>query len=195
MVAAMKCGWGQCPALYAIQIVYSRSTEMETNNSLAAGTTGRRRPAVEPTGEPFDSLKQSIAQLSSLKKKLLNQALFLKSDPSYQGQSWAGAGAMVISADVETREQFAHCLGHDAILCTVHAYAIGNLYRKLLNITSGNYLTKFEMWGLATEAGREAASLNPSISQTDLAVVIVDEVIRIHKLWRRRAANDGRTHA
>jgi hypothetical protein len=69
MVAAMKCGWGQCPALYAIQIVYSRSTEMETNNSLAAGTSGRRRSVAEPTGEPFDSLKQSIAQLSALKKK------------------------------------------------------------------------------------------------------------------------------
>ena len=168
---------------------------METNNSLAAGTSGRRRPAAEPTEEPFDSLKQSVAQLSSLKRQLLNQALFLKSDPSYQGQSWGGAEAMVISADVETREQFAHCLGHDAILCTVHAYAIGNLYRKLLNITSGNYFTKFEMWGLATDAGQQAVSLKPSISQIDLAVVIIDEVIRIHKLWRRRAANDGRRYA
>ena len=46
---------------------------METNNSLAAGTSGRSRPVAEPTGEPFDSLKQSIAQLSALKKKLLNQ--------------------------------------------------------------------------------------------------------------------------
>jgi hypothetical protein len=191
----MKCGWGQCPALYAIQIVYSRSTEMETNNSLAAGTSGRRRSVAEPTGEPFDSLKQSIAQLSALKKKLLNQNLVLKSDPSYQGQSWGGAGAMVISGDVKTREQFAHRLGRDAILCTVHAYAIGNWYRKLLNIAAANYITKFEMWGLATEVGQQAVSKNPSISQIDLAVVIINEVIRIHKLWRRRAANDGRTYA
>ncbi len=168
---------------------------METNNSLAASPFGRRRPVTEPTGEPFDSLKQSLAQLSSLKRQILNQALFLKGAPNYQDQSWAGAGAMVISADVKTREQFAHCQGHDAILCTVHAYAIGNLYRKLLNITSGNYLTKFEMWGLATEAGQEAVSLNPSISQTDLAVVIIDEVIRIHKLWHRRAANGGCAYA
>lgn len=102
---------------------------------------------------------------------------------------------MVISDDVKTLEQFAHRMGHDAILCTVHAYAIGNLYRKLLNITSANYVTKFEMWGLATEVGQQAVSQNPSISLIDLAVVIIDEVIRIHKLWRRRAANGGRTYA
>jgi hypothetical protein len=102
---------------------------------------------------------------------------------------------MVISGDVKTREQFAHRLGRDAILCTVHAYAIGNWYRKLLNIAAANYITKFEMWGLATEVGQQAVSKNPSISQIDLAVVIINEVIRIHKLWRRRAANDGRTYA
>ena len=168
---------------------------METNNSLAAGTSGVQRPVAKPTGEPLDSLKQSIAALSALKKKLLTQDQVLKSAPSYQGQSWGGAGAMVISDDVKTRDQFVHCLGHDAVLCTVHAYAIGNLYRKLLNITSANYVTKFEMWGLATEVGQQAVLLNPSISQIDLAVVIIDEVIRIHKLWRRRAANDGRTYA
>jgi hypothetical protein len=168
---------------------------MKINNSLAASPFGRRRPVTEPTGEPFESLKQSIAQLSALKKKLRNQDQVLTGAPNYQGQGWAGADAMVISDDLKTRAKFSHRVGKDAILCTRHAFAIGDLYRKLVKITSDNYFTKLEMWGLATDAGQRAVSQTPSISQIDLAVVIIDEVIRIHKLWRRRAANDGRTYA
>jgi hypothetical protein len=168
---------------------------MKINNSLAASPFGRRRSVAEPTGEPFDSLKQSIAQLSALKKKLRNQDQVLTGAPNYQGQGWGGADAMVISDDLETCAKFSHRVGEDSILCTRHAFAIGGLYRRLVKITSDNYFTKLEMWSLATEAGQEASSLNPSISQTDLAVVIIDEVIRIHKLWYRRAANDGWAYA
>ena len=140
-------------------------------------------------------LLQSISQLEALKKQLLNQELCLKVSQRYQGQGWGGADAMVISDDLKTLAKFSHRVRQDAILCTRHAFAIGDLYRKLVKITADNYFTKFEMWGLATDAGQQAVSLNPSISQIDLAVVIIDEVIRIHKLWRRRAANDGRTYA
>jgi hypothetical protein len=140
-------------------------------------------------------LLQSISLLKALKKQLLNQELCLKVSQRYQGQGWGGADAMVISDDLKTLAKFSHRVRQDAILCTRHAFAIGDLYRKLVKITADNYFTKFEMWGLATDAGQQAVSLNPSISQIDLAVVIIDEVIRIHKLWRRRAANDGRTYA
>jgi len=140
-------------------------------------------------------LLQNIIRLKALKKQLLNQELCLKVSLHYQGQGWGGADAMVISDDLETRAKFSHRLGKDSILCTRHAFAIGDLYRRLVKITSDNYFTKLEMWSLATDAGQEASSLNPSISQTDLAVVIIDEVIRIHKLWYRRAANDGWAYA
>ncbi len=168
---------------------------MEINISLAAGSSGRRRTIAEPKGEPFDSLKQSIVKLSALKRALLTQNLRLKCDPNYQGQSWGGADAMVISDDLKTRAKFLHRVGKDAILSTRNAFAVGDLYRKLVKITSDNYFTKREMWSLATHAGQKAVSLNPSVSQVELAVVIIDEVINIHKLWRRRAAYDGRTYA
>ena len=148
-----------------------------------------------PREQYLNSLKQSITELSALKKKLLNRDLLLKQVPDYEGQSWGGAGAIVISADTKTREQFVHRLGQDAILCTAHAYAIGDLYRKLVKITADDYFTKFEMWGSATGAGQHAVILNKSISLIDLALVIIDEVIRAHELWLGLAVGGGSTRA
>lgn len=155
----------------------------------------RKSQEQTPSKSQSFPLLQSISRLKALKKQLLNQELCLKVSLHYQGQGWGGAGAMVISDDLETRTKFSHRVGKDSILCTRHAFAIGDLYRRLVKITSDNYFTKLEMWGLATDAGQQAVSLNPSISQIDLSVVIIDEVIRIHKLWHRRAANDGWAYA
>ena len=132
------------------------------------------------------SLKRSIRQLNALKNKLLNQECELKTRPKYRGQSWGGAEAMVISADLETIAQFAHRVGKDAILSTVHAYAIGELYRQLMRITAEDYFTKFEMWGMATKVGSQAVESKPSISQIELMIVIVDEIIRVHEQWLMR---------
>lgn len=41
---------------------------MEIDNTLVASPFGRRRPAAEPTGEPFNNPKQSIVQLTAMKK-------------------------------------------------------------------------------------------------------------------------------
>lgn len=163
---------------------------MKANNNLLNDGSQERESEKSRATESLISLKQNIYELKSLKNALINQVVVLNCDPNYVGQSWGGARAMVISADLETRQQYAPRRGRDAVLCTAHAAAIGALYQKLVKITAANYLAKFEMWGLATEAGEEAVRLDPSISQIDLAVVIVDEVIRVHGLWLARSLQE-----
>jgi putative NADH-flavin reductase len=162
---------------------------MQENTNVTGDDSDDRDPKKSSVADSLASLKQTICQLNSFKRKLLSHDVVLKADPTYSGQSWAGADAMVISDDLNTRKQFAHRDGEDAILCTSHAYAIGNLYIKLKKITAANYVAKLEMWGMATVAGDNAVQLNPSISQLDLAVAIVDEVIRVHHQWLTRASH------
>lgn len=161
---------------------------MQENTNVTGDDSDDRDPKKSSVADSMVSLKQTICQLNSFKRKLLSQDVVLKADPTYSGQSWGGADAMVISDDLNTRKQFAHRDGQDVILCTSHAYAIGNLYMKLKKITAANYFSKLEMWGMATEAGDNAVQFNPSISQLDLAVVIVDEVICVHHHWLARAS-------
>lgn len=47
-----------------------------------------------------------------------------------------------------------------------------------------NYFDKTELWGRATDAGVMATKRNPLISQKELALSIVDEVIRVTGDWK-----------
>lgn len=140
------------------------------------------------TNESIAKLKKSIDQLIFFKYELLNHEVVLKGDRNYTGQSWGGAGCLVISDDLKTRQEYVHCEEMDAILSTRHSSAIGDLFYKLKEFTAANYLTKFEMWGMATQAGAEAVHLDPTISKIDLAVVIIDQIISTHKIWLMRAS-------
>ena len=157
------------------------------NNNPIAKRSQDREAKQFSTNESVAKLKKSIDQLIGFKNQLLNQEVVLKGDRHYTGQSWGGAGCLVISDDLKTRQEYVHCEEMDAILTTRHASAIGDLYSKFKKFTAANYVTKFEMFGLATEAGATAVSLNPMISQLDLAVVILEEVISVHKVWLKRA--------
>jgi len=159
---------------------------MQAHNNQIAKRSQDREAKQFSANEPVAKLKKSIDQLISFKYQLVNQEVVLKGDRDYTGQSWGGAGAIVISDDLKTRQEYVHC-EMDAILCTRHASAIGDLYYKLKEFTAANYVTKFEMWGLATEAAAESVHLDPMISQIDLAVVILDQVISTHKVWLKRA--------
>jgi hypothetical protein len=160
---------------------------MQANNNQISKRSQDREAKQFSTNESVAKLKKSIDQLIAFKNQLLNQEVVLKGDREYTGQSWGGAGAIVISDDALTRSQYTHFELVDSILSTRHASAIGDLYSKFKKFTAANYVTKFEMFGLATEAGANAISLNPMISQVDLAIVILEEVISVHKVWLKRA--------
>ena len=125
------------------------------------------------------STQSRTAELVGLRKDLVNNTISLPIDPVFCGQSWGGAGAMVLSDDKQTRTKFQHCLGRDTILFTRHAKGIGYLYKIIQKIVMANYLDKAEFWGRATDAGVMAISRNPLISQKELALVIIEEVIKI----------------
>ena len=161
---------------------------MQAHNNPTAKRSQDREAKQFSTNESVAKLKKCIDLLISFKYQLLNQEVVLKGDRNYTGQSWGGAGCLVISDDLKTRQEHVHCEELDAVLCTHHASAIGDLFYKLKEFTAANYLTKFEMWGMATQAGAEAVHLDPMISQTDLAVVIVNQVISTHKVWLMRAS-------
>ena len=161
---------------------------MQAHNNQIAKRSQDREAKQFSTNESFAKLEKSIDQLIAFKYQLVNQEVVLKGDRHYTGQSWGGAGCLVISNDLKTRQEYVHCEEMDAILSTRHASAIGDLYYKLKEFTAANYVTKFEMFGLATQAGAEAVHLDPIISQIDLAVVIVNRVISTHKVWLMRAS-------
>ena len=161
---------------------------MQAHNNPTAKRSQDREAKQFSTNESIAKLKKSIDQLISFKNQLLNQEVVLKGDSNYTGQSWGGAGCLVISDDLKTRQEYVHCEEMDAILSTRHSSAIGDLFYKLKEFTAANYLTKFEMWGMATQAGAEAVHLDPTISKIDLAVVIIDQIISTHKIWLMRAS-------
>lgn len=123
------------------------------------------------------------AELVALRNGLVNNRISLPIDRVFRGQSWGGAGVMVLSDDKQTLTDFQHCLGHDNVLFTRHAQGIGCLYKIIQKIVMANYFDKTELWGRATEAGIMATKLNPLISQKELALSIVDEVIRVTGDW------------
>jgi hypothetical protein len=161
---------------------------MQAHNNQIAKRSQDREAKQFSANESVAKLKKSIDRLISFKNQLLKHEVVLKGDSNYTGQSWGGAGCLVISDDLKTRQEYVHCEEMDAILCTGHASAIGDLYYKLKEFTAANYLSKFEMWGMATQAGAEAVHLDPMISQIDLSVVILDQIISTHKVWLMRAS-------
>lgn len=74
--------------------------------------------------EKSTQLKRT-AELIELRDGLVNNRISLPTDRAFHGQSWGGAGAMVLSDDKQTRTDFQHCLGRDKVLFTRHAKGIG----------------------------------------------------------------------
>lgn len=86
--------------------------------------------------------------LTRLKSHIKTRKILLTSDQGFKGQSWGGAGVMVISGDDETVKQYSHFEG--AAVISEHAPQIGDLFRRVRRITAisskYNYLSKLEFW-------------------------------------------------
>ena len=105
-------------------------------------------------------------------------------------QTWGGAGAIVrypleSSANLESSSVEVTGLWKKEleILETVHAGAVGRLYRDLAKAAakdpSYNYLSKLAFWGKLTKAGRTFVALAPSCSCEDLLKYLTVEAEKV----------------
>jgi len=113
--------------------------------------------------------EQAIVSLMKIKQLARIPGFSIQQDPPFKGQSWGGAGLMVISNDSETVNQYAHFSGD--IVITSHAALIGELFRKIRRAVSTsekyNHLSKLEFWAkLGTLINAEKSEdFNPRIDQ------------------------------
>lgn len=128
------------------------------------------------TIEQLMELKRHVE--SGLDRPLLRTTVF-------QGQSWGGAEAMVISDDAATIASFSHSSAEK--LCTQHAADIGRFYKSIMRSLSDdsnyNYFNKYEFWGRITVAGKEAVQENLDVSAQELKLVLIDQAIKVISEW------------
>lgn len=97
----------------------------------------------------FDAKTEKIIfQLASLNSELLVRKSTLRQEVNFKGQSWGGAGVVVLTEDEETITQFAHFDG--LIVISSQAIQIGDLFRKVGRIIAASskydHSTKREFW-------------------------------------------------
>jgi len=99
-----------------------------------------------------------------------------------KGQTWGGAGSMVLFDDVETIGAYSHA-DTDEKLITKHAAYIGAIYYRILEIIGKlpwyDYLSKFYFWGELTKSGHHFIENNKMVSGPELAIFIVDSCIKL----------------
>lgn len=116
----------------------------------------------------YDDVTTSVVtRLIKLKNHIKNRKINLVCDSEFKGQSWGGAGVMVISNDEDTKNHYS--VFHGVIVVSDNATQIGDLFRRVRGITSTlpkyNYLTKREMW-------RNLAQAANSVLQADSAATL-----------------------
>ena len=116
------------------------------------------------------SFLEIIDALSSLAKSC---ACGPSSDLNFKGQSWGGAGLMVLSDDEETQIEYKHYMGKKVI--TSHAKFIGQYFRKVRGIISKhpsyNYRSKHIFWSQLGEAIERVESLEDSFRPNELLAI------------------------
>ena len=94
--------------------------------------------------------KKCIEELQTLKANLDETLKKLRRRKKTSGQSWGGAGAMIISNDEDTLKQFQHSSSSDVTLSSPDFNELGALYNLLLKHISNhqkyNYFTKLTIW-------------------------------------------------
>jgi hypothetical protein len=127
----------------------------------------------------------ALQKLQALKEKI-DDEVRLSKPIEFIGQAWGGANCMIISNDPETQQSFSHFKGE--ILSTIYAKEIGNLYesiKDLLDESSGyDHLTKLELWGELTIAGKDFINSTPNYDLRSLKLKIINETIEIIKKWQ-----------
>jgi hypothetical protein len=127
----------------------------------------------------------AVHKLEAFKEKIVAEKRTFY-PAKFVGQAWGGANCMVISSDLETQNFFKHFKGE--ILSTTYPREIGNLYnsiKDLLDESSGyDHLTKLELWGEITIAGRDFIESTPNYDLTSLKLNIINKAIDVIKRWQ-----------
>ena len=122
------------------------------------------------------TIQQKIENFSHLK---------IPSKNGFQGQSWGGAGVMIISADEKTLATYSHF--HGPKLITKYAYELGHLYQGLRPIISEHphfsSLSKLEFWGVLTEDLINTIKMLPNIDLESLRAQLITSSLEIMKKW------------
>jgi hypothetical protein len=120
-----------------------------------------------------------VAGLLRLKSQIKNGKLLSANDPEFKGQSWGGAGVMVISDDEATRKQYAHFDG--VMVVSEYAVLIGELFRKIRRVTATspmyNYLSKLEFWPVLAAAANAGRQGNHGASLDDVCNRVIMRAI------------------
>ena len=122
----------------------------------------------------------------SIKHKIENLSLIkIPSKKGFEGQSWGGAGVMIITADKKTVDTYDHFQGPKLI--TKYAYEIGHLYQELRPIINEHHyfssLSKLEFWGVLTEELANTVKAEPDISFESLRSQLITYSLEIIKSW------------
>lgn len=122
---------------------------------------------------------QCVEALQTLLAQLDKTIKTLHRKRKISGQSWGGAGAMIISNDEETLKQFQHVSAHDVVILSSPDFnELGELYALLLDhiskSASYNHITKMTIWPEITKALIE-------IEGTDSATLEQKVVVAINK--------------
>lgn len=117
-----------------------------------------------------------IEALQALKANLDETLKKLRRRKKTSGQSWGGAGAMIISNDEETLKQLQHLSSSDVILSSPDFNELGALYNLLRKIISNhqkyNYFTKLAIWPEITNSLIEIESTGTANLEQKVVVAI-----------------------
>lgn len=124
---------------------------------------------------------QCVEALQTLLAQLDKTIKTLHRKRKISGQSWGGAGAMIISNDEETLKQFQHVSAQDVVILSSPDFnELGELYALLLNHISKsanyNHITKMTIWPEITKIeieGTDSATLEQKV------VVAINKTIEL----------------
>ncbi len=133
----------------ALKVAHIRHLFKNGANNAEIVTAFRRRDKI------FDAeTEQLIFRLARLNSHLRTGKATLKQEVNFIGQSWGGAGVIVLSDDKDTIDQFSHFNG--LIVVSSQAVQIGDLFRKIGRIaacsSNYDYITKREFWSRLASA-------------------------------------------
>ena len=118
-----------------------------------------------------------INKLMKLKSNIKYRKISLTRDLEFKGQSWGGAGVMVISNDEETKKKYEHFQGNMVI--SNYAPQIGDLFRRVGRISATSptydYISKRIFWESLAVAANSAGEAN----KTENLGRICDRVIML----------------
>jgi hypothetical protein len=159
---------------YSIKVIYL-SNLINSNASVCEvlSAIGKRQVFYD------DETTKVLNGLMRLKNKIRNRKVNLASVPEFKGQSWGGAGVMVISNDEDTMKQYSHFDGETVV--SEHAPQIGELFRRVSRIMGTSpkysYLKKLQFWSDLANAANSSKQVYGAARLDDVSIKVIMKAI------------------